>query len=254
MSAANREPEGDEARHEELVFNDTSMIFEIDGKTYTDPKQLPPEMRKLLEEALKAKAGGLKLKAGVSLDPGTGLEPPVKAEFGSGNLLFVDGEACAEPGSMVIVGDRVYTDPEKMPPEVRAIYEQLPASVKASPPGGSEIKVVSLSGETTSDPIDLPADFRPGTALICEGKTYTDPAEMPPELRAIYDRAAARTKPARPVPPDRLPSAPPTGWAMRPRGYDRGEGGAGRMLLVAALIVLGAGLLVALGWLLRGVF
>ena len=82
----------------------------------------------------------------------------------------------------IVVNGVEYDSPEAMPPDVRAQYERAMAALQQLPerveknvqsmPGGVKINVTTRKVQYNID-----------------GKTYDDPAQLPPEVRAKIDSA-----------------------------------------------------------------
>ena len=91
----------------------------------------------------------------------------------------------------IVVDGTEYPSPEAMPPEVRRQYERAlrlmqDAAKGAAPPGTTEKTV-----ETTRDGVSVKV-HRKQVKYTVDGRTYDDPAALPPEIRARVEHALDR--------------------------------------------------------------
>ena len=88
----------------------------------------------------------------------------------------------------IVVNGTEYDSPEAMPPEVRRQYEQAMQLVQgvakgAAPPGTTERTV-----EATRDGVSVKVHTKQVKYSV-DGKTYDDPSQLPPEVRARVEQA-----------------------------------------------------------------
>ena len=84
----------------------------------------------------------------------------------------------------IVVNGVEYDSPEAMPPDVRQQYERALAAIKDLEKGG-EKTVQSVPGGVKINVTTRKVHYN------IDGKTYDDPAELPPEIRAKVERALA---------------------------------------------------------------
>jgi hypothetical protein len=104
----------------------------------------------------------------------------------------------------IIFNGKEYSSPADMPPEERQAYEQLMGVFEGKNRDGMPGVFESLEG--VRRPLaDKNADGKPdivegpqGVNFIASTKTYTDPAQVPPEFRQLYDQAIGMMKEAGP--------------------------------------------------------
>jgi len=88
----------------------------------------------------------------------------------------------------IVVNGTEYDSPESMPPEVRRQYERALQLVQdvakgAAPPGTTERTV-----ETTRDGVSVKVHSKQVKYTV-DGKSYDDPTQLPPEVRARVEQA-----------------------------------------------------------------
>jgi len=88
----------------------------------------------------------------------------------------------------IVVNGTEYDSPEAMPPEVRRQYEQAMQLVqdvaKGAGPQGTTEKTVA----TTRDGVAVKVQTKQVKYTV-DGKTYDDPSQLPPEVRARVEQA-----------------------------------------------------------------
>lgn len=124
--------------------------FFFDGKTYSSPDEMPPEVRRAYEQALNVFADGNRDGA-----------PDVLQGVGGEGNIHLQSVSISSNKAQVVIDGKVYSSVEEMPAQVRQDYEQAVARVAqvfrdadqdgvpdvlegilASPPGHSESTAV----------------------------------------------------------------------------------------------------------------
>jgi hypothetical protein len=95
-------------------------------------------------------------------------------EPGGGSLLT----------TRIVFNGKEYASPEAMPPEVRQAYQRLLAELGDKDKDGIP-DIVQHGGKTNVLGVTK-------TNITINGKSYGSPAEMPPEVRTLYDTAMAQ--------------------------------------------------------------
>ena len=133
-----------------------------------------------------------------------------------------------EPMSQRIVVNGVpYDSLEAMPPDVRAQYERALAALREIEPS-REKHVQSVPGGVKIDVTTRRVQYN------IDGKTYDDPAQLPPEIRAKVERALAGSH-------IDVHQQEPTDVRFVNVQMDRPKGGGGTVLLwlvIAALVIV----------------
>jgi len=88
----------------------------------------------------------------------------------------------------IVVNGTEYDSPEAMPPEVRAEYERALRLVQDMGQGGGVPGKAEQTVETMRDGVSVKVHTKQVKYTV-NGKTYDDPAQLPPEVRARVEQA-----------------------------------------------------------------
>ncbi len=94
-----------------------------------------------------------------------------------------------EGTTKITIDGKTFGSPEEMPPEVRAVYDQMLGRLKQLPlePGRAVKREFSpMPGVTVEQ-----ADFEPviRERIVCNGKEYSSLEDLPPQARAALEEA-----------------------------------------------------------------
>src|SRR2546430_16404803 len=90
-----------------------------------------------------------------------------------------------------VVNGTEYDSPDGMPPEVRREYERALRLVADMGKGGGPSGTTDKTVDTRQDGVSVKVQTKQVTYTV-DGKTYDDPAQLPPEVRARVERSEER--------------------------------------------------------------
>src|SRR2546426_1606690 len=88
----------------------------------------------------------------------------------------------------IVVNGTEYDSPEAMPPEVRRQYEQALRLVQDVAKGAAPPGTMARTVETTRDGVSVKVHTKQLKYTV-DGKSYDDPTQLPPEVRARVEQA-----------------------------------------------------------------
>lgn len=88
----------------------------------------------------------------------------------------------------IVVNGTEYDSPDAMPPEVRAEYERAMRLVEDMGKAGGAAGTTDKTVETRQDGVTVKVHTKQVKYTV-DGKTYDDPAQLPPDLRARVEQA-----------------------------------------------------------------
>src|SRR2546423_9439338 len=88
----------------------------------------------------------------------------------------------------IVVNGTEYDSPDAMPPEVRREYERAMRLVQDVAQRGGLAGQAEQTVETTRDGVSVKVHTKQVKVTV-DGRTYDDPAQLPPEVRARVEQA-----------------------------------------------------------------
>src|SRR2546428_4442955 len=88
----------------------------------------------------------------------------------------------------IVVNGTEYDSPDAMPPDVRRQYERALQLVQDVAKGAAPQGTTERTVETTRDGVSVKVHTKQVKYTV-DGKTYDDPSQLPPEVRARVEQA-----------------------------------------------------------------
>jgi len=88
----------------------------------------------------------------------------------------------------IVVNGTEYDSPDAMPPDVRRQYERALQLVQDVAKGAAPQGTTARTVETTRDGVSVKVHTKQVKYTV-DGKTYDDPSQLPPEVRARVEQA-----------------------------------------------------------------